>query len=168
MTSDSRATTADNAVEALSISSHAPWLFYFHDAIAEVLRRYKTAILSKQSTFPGLYRGALAAGAPRMVRAKESKKKGGEGGEEKGEERRRRRREKICTVCTLESFANISPSSSRYFRYVSNRGPTYFHFSQPIVRAREHIFFVLLKEFTSRSAAVKNRRDSLEVRGQRT
>jgi len=111
-----------------------------------MLGRYKTAILSKQSTFPGLCRDAAAAGAPGMIcafarvarrRAKETEKK-----KKKKKKRRKRRgrREKICTVCTLESFANVPPSSSRHFRYVSNRGPTYFHFSQPL--SREEIFFV--------------------------
>jgi len=107
-----------------------------------MLGRYKTAILSKQSTFPGLCRDAAAAGAPGMIcafarvarrRAKETEKK-----KKKKKKRRKRRgrREKICTVCTLESFANVPPSSSRHFRYVSNRGPTYFHFSQPLSRGR--------------------------------
>lgn len=52
----------------ISFDKHIRSLFYFHDTITVALRRYKTAILSKQSTFLGLYQGAAAAGAENDLR----------------------------------------------------------------------------------------------------
>lgn len=112
----------------IPFGKHICSLFYFHDTITVALRRYKTAILSKQSTFLGLYQGAAAAGAENdlrlCARRWRIKKRG----------RREGGREKICAVCTFESFLNISwPFSPTHpftvFLYMSNRNVTYFHFS---------------------------------------
>lgn len=81
----------------ISFGKHIRSLFYFHDTITVALRRYKTAILSKQSTFLGLYQGAAAAGAEndlRLCARRQRIKKGGKKEEKKKKKRRVRGKEK--------------------------------------------------------------------------
>jgi len=138
----------------ISFGKHIRSLFYFHDTITVALRRYKTAILSKQSTFLGLYQGAAAAGAEndlrlcarrRRIKKKKRKKK-----------RREREREKICTVCTFESFLNISwplsphpYSLSRYFCICQIATWHIFIFLSRLHERRERFFVSRTPRFCS-------------------
>jgi len=64
---------------------------------------------------------------------------------EEEEEEAKGERKDLYRLYFGEFLANVlAPSSpSRYFRYVSNRGLTYFHFSQPLGRRTREILFAL-------------------------
>lgn len=147
----------------ISFGKHIRSLFYFHDTITAALRRYKTAILSKQSTFLGLYQGAAAAGAENDLRlcARRQRIKRGKK-EKKKKKRREREREKICTVCTFESFLNISwpssPTRTTLFHgisvHVKSRRDIFSFFSRACMSVDRDFLFLALRDFAR--STVKN------------
>lgn len=150
----------------ISFCKHIRSLFYFHDTITVALRRYKTAILSKQSTFLGLYQGAAAAGAENdlrlCARQRRIKRKGRE---EETPERERERKDlhRLYIRKFSEYFVAFLPLPfAAPFRsisvYVKSRRDVFSFFSRACMSIGRNFLFLALRYFAQ--STVKNLRSS--------
>lgn len=145
----------------IPFGKHIRSLFYFHDTITMALRRYKTTILSKQSTFLGLYQGAAAAGAENDLRlcARQWRIKkrwgvrggGGGGGGKRKDLRRlyiRKFSEYFVAFLSRPLFRSISV-------YVKSQRDIFSFFSRACMRVGRNFLFPRTPRYFARST-VKN------------